>query len=1043
MLKRLFKHKRLLIAILFVAATAGYFWSQSRIPQLNEKALMGGDSDIDAIGFDVVLAVRADDPAWKRIAYTTVNWLKTNQKGMMFGVVFAAGMMVMFSLMKKRSFKSGFANSVLGMAIGAPLGVCVNCAAPIAQGMHSGGARVETTLAAMIASPTLNMIVLTILVSLFPAYLVGMKLGLTFLFILVCIPLMARYMSASVKSPEQDKACPTDLNVSAEAPPGEGWLGAGAWFVKAFAKNLWYIVKITVPLMFLAGFLGSVMITFMPWNVLTDILPTGSPFYVLAGMCIVAVVGVLLPVPIAFDVIVTAILLAGGMPVRYAMVLLFTLGIYSCYSFFIVWNGISRKIAVTMTVMLAGLGVVAGVAADQFHKWDLAQRRQVFFEEFGEEASPHGPTTWCVETGPRRAPQLGAAVEQVPQPGLTAEGVVVQRIEWAPRSTGESRFTRFEGREFGFDEPYPFSVMHYLTYSRYRGIATGDVHGDGWADVLLTSERGFSLYANEQGRGFVRQDVDVPGLESMFVVNAALVDLDDDGWLDIVFSAHDSGVKFLKNREGEFGGEPEPIPNTDGAVMSATMAFGDIEPDGDLDIFLGNWSIGTMGQIRGVEGWVASNKNALLVNGGGRFDVRELPGFLAETLSSAFTDLDGDGVLDLMVGNDFEPPDDFYLGDGAGGFRRLWLSDGIIPHSSRSTMTMTTADVNNDLRPEIFIAGITGRLVGQNLDLVEVSPELASELQDPAYHAHVERIYRLHAKMLKAVRTRDISICLTVEPEVVEDAIAVLLFNSASRWTRSTEMCDMFPESWHRFETSCRRTFGERVTLPPEEMVDAIDHEGKGLNVLLFRGDDGKFVDRTVEWGVDVSGWAWNSKFADLNNDEWQDVFVANGDFITGFREKNMLFENRGGKRFEEVAADFGMDSRLAASSYSYVDFDNDGDLDILLVPQIGPVLVYRNELDDCNAIQFVLRDEQGNRFGIGSTVTIHYGTNGKRHQMHEIHSGGGFISFDAPVVHFGLGEHAEVSRVEVRWSTGEQTELAGPFLAGGRYVLTRRAANR
>jgi len=89
------------------------------------------------------------------------------------------------------------------VAVGTPLGVCVNCAAPVAKGMHDGGARLETTLATMFSSPTLNIVVLTMLFSMFPLYLVVIKLTLTLTFILVVVPLLARWVFTDERAPRQ------------------------------------------------------------------------------------------------------------------------------------------------------------------------------------------------------------------------------------------------------------------------------------------------------------------------------------------------------------------------------------------------------------------------------------------------------------------------------------------------------------------------------------------------------------------------------------------------------------------------------------------------------------------------------------------------------------------------------------------------------------------------------------------------------------------------------------------------------------------------
>ena len=126
------------------------FWMGSRIPNLNEKAMMAGDTQLELLGFDQVLEIQPDDGFVIRVLYTTVNWVDTNKRGMTFGVVLAGCLMTLLSLFKRKSFKNGFANAMMGTLIGAPLGVCVNCAAPIAKGLHAGGTRLETTMATMI-----------------------------------------------------------------------------------------------------------------------------------------------------------------------------------------------------------------------------------------------------------------------------------------------------------------------------------------------------------------------------------------------------------------------------------------------------------------------------------------------------------------------------------------------------------------------------------------------------------------------------------------------------------------------------------------------------------------------------------------------------------------------------------------------------------------------------------------------------------------------------------------------------------------------------
>ena len=135
-----------------------------------------------------------------------------------------------------------------------------------------------------------------------------------------------------------------------------------------------------------------------------------------------------------------------------------------------------------------------------------------------------------------------------------------------------------------------------------------------------------------------------------------------------------------------------------------------------------------------------------------------------------------------------------------------------------------------------------------------------------------------------------------------------------------------------------------------------------------------------------------------------------------------------------------GVGSYFTTAAYTYTDVDGDGDLDMVEIAADGPLWLYRNNQRDGNAIVFEVRDEHGNRFGIGTRLVVHYGEDGERHQVREIKASGGYLSTDPLVAHFGLGEHPSVERVEIRWSTGEQTEIAGPLAANRRYRLTRPA---
>jgi hypothetical protein len=751
------------------------------------------------------------------------------------------------------------------------------------------------------------------------------------------------------------------------------------------------------------------------------------------------------------------VLWQAGLPVKYAMVLLFTLGVFSVYSYFIVWQSLGARVATGLFVGLAALGIVAGAAGHQYSEWDSQRQRQVFFEVFSQSAaSLKGPKVVRVGGEAREVKPDGELVASLRPAALIPEpmGRANRDPIWTERipfralggqdalagDTPGKLFTRFEGRQFGIDEPSTFSVLRFEgPFTQFRGIASGDVHNDGWVDILLTSDSGLSLYANRQGK-FALQQIDIPELKDFYVTNAALVDLNSDGWLDIVFSAYRHGNYVIYNREGRFTRENfHRLPRPDEAMVTGAMAFGDLDKDGSLDVVMGSW----VGPCRG---WQPCDdlpaNNFVLRNDKGRFQVQPLPGLPGrQTVSLLLSDINKDGNLDLIIGNEDPAPDIFLRGNGDGTFRKITRADGIIPHSTGSTMSVASGDVNNDLLPEIYV----GQISSAGKHHTKHGAAVCDEIAEPDHKKSCQDMMTVHRSMPAPLKPRDVSQCLSSSDlrDYREDCVAYSLL----LWGRGTgpqTLCDLFPDRWDALRFNCRQSYSEKLTekttvrkgasLPS----DSIPVNYK-RNVLLVPTGDGRFVDKAVEMGVQVAGFTWNAKFADVDNDEFLDLYAVNGWFPDPGRDSHLFYHNRQGKGFVDEAAEAGLVSFLPTSAYTYVDLDNDGDLDIVTVPVVGPILVFVNN-STRNRIAFELRDEVGNRSGIGSKVIVHYGPGGTRHQLREIQAGGGFISFEAPIAYFGLGDFQQVERVEVQWSTGERSEIHAAFPAGARYVIHRRS---
>jgi enediyne biosynthesis protein E4 len=173
--------------------------------------------------------------------------------------------------------------------------------------------------------------------------------------------------------------------------------------------------------------------------------------------------------------------------------------------------------------------------------------------------------------------------------------------------------------------------------------------------------------------------------------------------------------------------------------------------------------------------------------------------------------------------------------------------------------------------------------------------------------------------------------------------------------------------------------------------------------------------------------------FFDYDNDGWLDAFVANGHIQPEVNlysthlthgQKNFLFRNGGNGAFDDVGNTAGLPFTYArvTRAAAYGDFDNDGDLDILIANNNEPAELLRNDGgNQLNWLQIELRGTRSNRDGIGARVEV--AGNGTV-QRQWVRSGSSYLSQSMLRLHFGLGKADRAERVEVVWPSGEREVL-------------------
>jgi len=203
---------------------------------------------------------------------------------------------------------------------------------------------------------------------------------------------------------------------------------------------------------------------------------------------------------------------------------------------------------------------------------------------------------------------------------------------------------------------------------------------------------------------------------------------------------------------------------------------------------------------------------------------------------------------------------------------------------------------------------------------------------------------------------------------------------------------------------------------------------------LYHNNGDGTFSDVTFVSGLGVNTQyvCWGAGFTDYDNDGWIDIFYVTGQVYPQVDEYNVgghffspriVYRNLGNTKFEDVSKSLGpgINALYSSRGCAFGDFDNDGDVDILVLNMNDYPSLLRNDGGNKNNwINIKLLGTHCNRTAIGARVKV---VTGKHSQMDEVHTGTSVMSQSDLRLAFGLGKAAQVDVIEVKWPTTQKIE--------------------
>ena len=472
-------------------------------------------------------------------------------------------------------------------------------------------------------------------------------------------------------------------------------------------------------------------------------------------------------------------------------------------------------------------------------------------------------------------------------------------------------------------------------------------------------------------------------------------------------------------------------------------AFFDYDGDGDLDIYLINGAPPPEEEMELKD----RPTNRLYRNeGDGTFtDVTEQAGVADTTygMGCSVADIDNDGDLDLYLTN--FGADVFYRNEGDGTFTDVTEQAGLGNRDWGSSCAF--ADVDNDGYVDLYVATYFNFTYDNHKICTEGGRNLQLYCGPQSYDAVPEVLYRNEGDGTFTDITIEAGVQQVQGKELGVVFGDVDLDGDQDLYLASDRTFNfLFINDGHgQFEDQALlagSAFNEDGEVEAGMGVDMDDYDNDlhpdlfitnfqwESNTLFHNLGDGSFIDDTFNSGLgspSIPFLAWGNQFFDYDNDGDRDLFVANGHLesdvevyqSTTFAQPNLLFENQGRGRFELVEDVEGTAFSLQKISRGVAvgDYDEDGDLDILVTNCAGSTTLMRNDGDDKgNWLRVRLQGTRSNRAAIGARVEI---LSDGREQMDEVRTGSSYLSQSDLRLFFGLGAGMKVDRLRIFWPSG------------------------